>query len=197
MIASPLIGYFVFIELKKIKYDFRAALGGSCAQLKPPFSISRKITVLTSFEFYMVFVFRLYSQLFALRGLRLFSMIIYQVSKFIFKCDIHPAAKIGLGFHLVHGFNVIIGCDAILGSNVCIFDGVSIGKKNVGSNDGMPNIKKNVIVGTGAKLLGDIDIEEGVLIGANSVVIHSILDKNVNVAGIPGKVISKMKAKVL
>ncbi|MDU0356108.1 hypothetical protein RS130_21415 [Paraglaciecola aquimarina] len=146
-----------------------------------------------SFEFWVVLIFRIYAQCFHIKLLRPIGLIIYQIAKFVFKCDIHPAANIQSGFHLVHGFNVVIGADATLGGNVCLFDGVSIGKKNVGTNDGMPNLKMNVIVGTGAKLLGDIDIEEGVLIGANSVVIQSILQKNVSVVGVPARVINKPK----
>jgi serine O-acetyltransferase len=188
----------MFSELKKIKADYIAALGGSKRQLIPPYTFGRKLTILTSYEFYVVLVFRVYSQLFKFKVFRLFGMLMYQLAKFIFKCDIHPAAKIESGLHLVHGFNVIIGAGATLGSNVCIFDSVSIGKKNVGElREGMPNIKNNVILGTGAKVLGEIDIEEGVLVGANSVVIHSILQNNVNVAGIPARVISKQQGCTL
>jgi serine O-acetyltransferase len=187
----------MFSELQKIKADYKAALGGSKMQIKPPYKMSRKITVLTSFEIFVVLCFRGYSQLYKSKLLRFASLLLYQLSKFVFKCDIHPAAKIGSGFHLVHGFNIIIGADAQLESNVCLFDSVSIGKKNVGSTCGMPTIGKNTIVGTGAKLLGDIHIEEGAMIGANSVVIHSVVEKNVNVAGIPAKVISKQQSSEL
>lgn len=175
---------------KKIKLDFSSALSGSNGQIKPPFTAMRIATVLTSFEFFVVFFFRFYSYLYGFTPLRILSMSFYQLSKFILKCDIHPSAKIGGGLHLVHGFNVVIGADAILGENVCLFDGVSIGKKNVGMIDGMPNIGNDVIIGSGAKVLGRIYIKDNVLIGANSVVIKSVLESNVTVAGIPAKIVS-------
>ncbi|MEI2565573.1 hypothetical protein V7T16_18050 [Vibrio metoecus] len=169
--------------------DFNAALGGSNGQIKQPFSFKRKFTVLLSFEFHVVLFYRFYSFLYDKSSMKYLGFILYQLSKFLFKCDINPGARIEAGLHLVHGFNVIVGADAIIGENVCLFDGVSIGKKNVGTNDGMPIIKNNVIIGTGAKVLGNIIIEEGVIIGANSVVIKSIVEKNVSVAGVPARII--------
>lgn len=180
-------------ELKKIKNDFVAALGGSGRQLPPPYKISRKVFVLLSFEFQVILMFRIYSQLFRLPLLKPLSLFIYQLSKFIYKCDIHPGASIGSGFHLVHGFSVIIGGDAVIGDNVCLFDGVSIGKKNVGGADSMPKIGNSVIIGTGAKILGGLEIGNNCLVGANSVVISSVREEGVTIVGSPAKNISKKK----
>lgn len=187
------LGEKMFGELCKIKYDYIAALGGSRKQVPSPYKLSRKLIVLMSFELFVVVFFRIYSQLYRSKLFKPLSLLFYQLSKFILKCDIHPGVEIEGGFHLVHGFNVIIGSGALLGANVCLFDGVSIGKKNVGVNDGMPNIGCDVIVGSGAKVLGDIVIEGGVVIGANSVVIKSILEVNATVAGVPAKIIDNGK----
>ncbi|MCU8235320.1 hypothetical protein M2G88_04735 [Vibrio vulnificus] len=172
-----------------IKSDYLAFLGGTKGQNTAPFTLMRRISVMVSFEFTIVMFFRSYSFLFGLKFLKLFGLILYHISKYIFKCDIHPAANIGPGFHLVHGFNVIIGADATLGKNVCLFDGVSLGKKNVGTPDGMPYIGDDVIIGSGAKVLGAISVAKGVTIGANSVVIGSVDIENVTVAGVPARIL--------
>ena len=122
----------MFTELVKLKSDYKSALSGSNGQVKPPFKFQRRVVVLLSYEFQLVLCFRLYSELYRSKFLRPLGLILYQLSKFLFKADIHPGARINKGFHLVHGFNVIIGGDAILGSNVCLFDGVSLGKKKRG-----------------------------------------------------------------
>ncbi|HFQ4921609.1 TPA: serine O-acetyltransferase [Vibrio vulnificus] len=178
---------------KNIKFDYLAFLGGTRGQNKPPFTFIRHFSVIISFEFVIVLFFRLYSFLFGLTFFRFLGLMLYHISKYIFKCDIHPAANIGPGFHLVHGFNVVIGADATLGKNVCLFDGVSLGKKNVGTPDGMPYIGDDVIIGSGAKVLGSIVVGKGVIIGANSVVIRTVDIENVTVAGIPAKILQERK----
>ena len=179
------------MNLKKtnIYDDFLHNLSGTSFQVSPPFKISRILFIFFSYEFLAVLFFRLYSSLYRYRVTKIFSIILYSIYKYIFKVDIHPKAKIGNGLLLVHGFNIVIGPEAIIGNFVCIFDGVSIGKKNVGTNDGMPVIGDNVIIGSGAKLLGEIRIASQTIIGANSVVIKSILKEGCTVAGIPAKVL--------
>jgi serine O-acetyltransferase len=117
-------------------------------------------------------------------------MFLYLITKFLYKSDLYPRARIGSGLLLVHGFDVVVGADAVLGKDVVIFNGVSVGKKNVGVvSAGMPKIGDDCVLGTGAKILGPIQIGDSVTIGANSVVIKNVASHSV-CAGNPAKVLT-------
>lgn len=185
----------MFTELAKLKEDTKAILGGTDSQKKPPFRIGWVIYRVFSYELITVAIFRLASELYQYKKLRFISLFLYFVHKLLFKVDMHPAAKIGGGLQLVHGFSVVIGARSTIGRNVAIFDSVSIGKKNVGCIGGMPIIGDDVIIGTGAKVLGEIVIGENCLIGANSVVLSSFNEKGKTIAGIPARIISEKSLK--
>lgn len=104
--------------------------------------------------------------------------------------EIHPGAVIGNNLFIDHGSGVVIGESSVIGDNVIIFHGVTLG--GVGNVKGKrhPTILNNVLIGSGAKVLGNIIIGNNVKIGANAVVLKSISDNN-TVVGIPGKVINK------
>lgn len=104
--------------------------------------------------------------------------------------EIHPGATIGKGLFIDHGIGVVIGETAVIGDNVTMFHGVTLG--GVGSSKGKrhPTIGNNVFIGTGAKILGNITVGDNAKIGANSVVLKNI-EENVTVVGIPGKVVKK------
>ena len=100
--------------------------------------------------------------------------------------EIHPGAVIGNGLFIDHGYGTVIGETAVIGDNVVMFHGVTIGstgKKVVGKRH--PTIGNNVFIGSGAKVLGNITIGNNVKIGANAVVLESISNNN-TVVGIPG-----------
>jgi len=118
---------------------------------------------------------------------KLIGYILYNRAKIKYGCDIAPTAIVGKNFKIVHLGAIVIGRNAILGDNVTIQSCVTIGMKN--PSGGMPNIANNVYIGTGAKLLGDIRIGDGCIIGANSVVLNSFKAGSV-VAGIPAKMIT-------
>jgi len=179
----------MFWELSKLKYDAIALLGGTLNQKKPPFKISWVLYRLVSYEFITIFIYRLGSQLYKYRYLKPLSLFNYFLHKLIFKVDMHPSANIGEGVQLVHGFAVVIGGNSIIGKNVAIFDGVSLGKKNVGHQGGMPIIGDNVILGSGAKILGDVKIADNSIVGANSVVLSSFEEAGSVIAGIPARVV--------
>jgi serine O-acetyltransferase len=116
---------------------------------------------------------------------RLFS----QISRFFTGIEIHPGAKIGKGFFIDHGSAIVIGETAVLGKNCVIFHNVTIG--GTGKHEGKrhPTIGDNVLIGTGATLLGPIKVGNNVKIGAESVVIMHDIPSNCTVVGAPGKIV--------
>jgi serine O-acetyltransferase len=102
--------------------------------------------------------------------------------------DIHPGATIGQGFFIDHGTGVVIGGTAIVGDGVTIYQGVTLGGTSLQRKKRHPTICDNVVVGSGAAVLGDITIGENVKIGANSVVVKDV-PANSTVVGIPGRVV--------
>ena len=102
--------------------------------------------------------------------------------------DIHPGATIGQGFFIDHGTGVVIGGTAIVGDDVTIYQGVTLGGTSLQRKKRHPTIGNNVVVGSGAAVLGDITIGDNVKIGANSVVVKDV-PANSTVVGIPGRVV--------
>jgi serine O-acetyltransferase len=102
--------------------------------------------------------------------------------------DIHPGATIGRGFFIDHGTGVVIGSTAIVGDDVTIYQGVTLGGTSLQHTKRHPTLGNNVTVGSGAAVLGDITIGDNVKIGANSVVVRDV-PPNSTVVGIPGRVV--------
>ncbi len=112
-------------------------------------------------------------------------------SQFLTNVDIHPAAKIGRRVFLDHASGIVVGSTTIIGDDVLIYQGVTLGgvslEKDVKRH---PTLKNNVVIGSGAKILGNIIIGENSRIGSNSVVVKSVPD-NSTAVGIPARVIKK------
>ncbi|MFX0106029.1 MAG: serine O-acetyltransferase [Candidatus Hodarchaeota archaeon] len=104
--------------------------------------------------------------------------------------EIHPGADIGKDFFIDHGGGVVIGETAKIGDNVTIYQGVVLGGTMADPVKRHPTLGNNIVVGTGAKLLGPITIGDNVKIGANSVVVKDVPPNSV-VVGVPGKIISQ------
>ena len=102
--------------------------------------------------------------------------------------EIQTAATIGKNLFIDHGMGVVIGETCVIGVNVTLFHGVTLGGTGKEKGKRHPTIGNNVFIGSGAKILGNITIGNNVKIGANSVILESIPD-NVTVVGIPGKII--------
>jgi serine O-acetyltransferase len=115
------------------------------------------------------------------------------IGRFLTGIEIHPGAKIGKKFFIDHGMGVVIGETAEVGNNVTLYHGVTLGGTTWKKIKRHPTIGNNVVVGTGAKILGPITIGDNTRIGANSVVVSEIPPNSV-VVGIPGKV-SELKEK--
>lgn len=100
--------------------------------------------------------------------------------------EIHPGATLGKGVFIDHGTGVIIGQTAIIGNNVTIYHGVTLGGTGKETGKRHPTIEDNVFIGSGAKVLGNITIGENSKIGANAVVLKNVRP-NTTVVGIPAK----------
>ena len=88
--------------------------------------------------------------------------------------EIHPAAKIGRRFFIDHGMGVVIGATAVVGDDVMIYHDVTLGARGIGSGKRHPTIGNNVVIGAGARVLGDIKVGEGAKISANMVVTKDV-----------------------
>ena len=115
--------------------------------------------------------------------------------RFLTNIEIHPGATIGERFFIDHGTGVVIGETTIIGNDVTIYQGVTLGGTGKQSGKRHPTIGNNVVVGAGAKILGSFTIGNNVNIGANAVVLSDIPD-NSTVVGIPGRVVKINGEKV-
>jgi len=118
-------------------------------------------------------------------GVPLLPRAIALVSRALTGIEIHPAARIGEGLFIDHGSGVVIGETAEIGSDVTLYQGVTLGGTGFATGKRHPTIEDNVTIGSGAKLLGPITIGHGAKIGANSVVITDV-PPNSTVVGNPG-----------
>jgi serine O-acetyltransferase len=114
--------------------------------------------------------------------------VISQISRFLTGIEIHPGATIGRRFFIDHGMGVVIGETTEIGDDVLLYQGVTLGGTGNEKGKRHPTLGNGVVVGTGAKVLGNIRIGDHVKIGAGSVVVHAVPD-NSTVVGIPGRVV--------
>ena len=112
----------------------------------------------------------------------------------VFAVDIHPAAKIGHGILIDHATSVVIGETAVVENDVSILHEVTLGGTGKEQGDRHPKIGKGVLIGAGAKLLGNIKIGEGAKIGAGSVVLEDV-PSHCTAAGVPAKVTGKPRCE--
>ncbi|WP_374226393.1 serine O-acetyltransferase [Bacillus sp. sid0103] len=122
------------------------------------------------------------------RKLFFLARLISQVSRFFTGIEIHPGAKIGRRFFIDHGMGVVIGETCEIGDNVTIYQGVTLGGTGKEKGKRHPTIKDNVLIATGAKVLGSITVGENSKIGGGSVVLKEV-PPNSTVVGIPGRVV--------
>ncbi|MEN2495171.1 MAG: Serine acetyltransferase [Hyphomicrobiaceae bacterium hypho_1] len=121
-------------------------------------------------------------------GWRYLPRLISFFTRLVTNIDIHPAATIGERFFIDHGSGVVIGETAVVGDDVTLYHGVTLGGISWSKGKRHPTICDNVIVGSGAKLLGPITIGSNSRVGANSVVIDNVPSAS-TVVGIPGRII--------
>lgn len=121
--------------------------------------------------------------------------LISHVARFLTGVEIHPGARIGKGFFIDHGMGVVIGETAEIGDNVTIYQGVTLGGTGKEKGKRHPTVGNNVIIATGAKVLGAITVGDNARIGAGAVVVKPV-PPNCTVVGVPGRIVARNGQRV-
>lgn len=121
--------------------------------------------------------------------------LISQVSRFFTGIEIHPGAVIGKGLFIDHGMGVVIGETAEIGDNCTIYHGVTLGGTGKDTGKRHPTIGNNVLISTGAKILGPFKVGDNSKIGANAVVLNEV-EPNTTVVGVPGRAVKRGNVKL-
>ncbi|AGX45014.1 serine O-acetyltransferase EpsC [Clostridium saccharobutylicum] len=152
---------------KRLNYDLERILNEDPAA-------KSKIEVLLLYPCIHALIAYRISHFFYLHNRFFLARLISQLSRFFTGIEIHPGATIGNGLFIDHGMGVVIGETTEIGDNVTLYHGVTLGGTGKDTGKRHPTIKDNVLIGTGAKVLGPITIEEGAKIGANAVVVKDV-----------------------
>ncbi len=128
-------------------------------------------------------------------GIPFIPRLISHIARFLTGIEIHPGAQIGQGVFIDHGMGVVIGETAIVGDYTLIYQGVTLGGTGKQSGKRHPTLGENVVVGAGAKVLGNIQIGNNVRIGAGSVVLRDV-PSDCTVVGIPGRIVHRSGVRV-
>lgn len=127
-------------------------------------------------------------------NVKLIARLISQVARFFTGIEIHPGATIGKRCFIDHGMAVVIGETAEVGNDVTIYQAVTLGGTGKDSGKRHPTIGNNVVISSGAKVLGPFRVGDNSKIGAGSVVLEEVPD-NCTVVGIPGKIVKRGNVK--
>jgi serine O-acetyltransferase len=122
------------------------------------------------------------------KGRKDFAYYLQSRSSAVFQCDINPAARIGRGIFLDHATGLVVGETAVIEDDVSMLHGVTLGGTGKEEGDRHPKIRRGVLIGAGAKILGNIEVGQCSRAAAGSVVVKSV-PKNVTVAGVPARVV--------
>ncbi|AFY47193.1 serine O-acetyltransferase [Nostoc sp. PCC 7524] len=128
-------------------------------------------------------------------GIPFIPRLISHIARFLTGIEIHPGATIGQGIFIDHGMGVVIGETAIIGDYALIYQGVTLGGTGKESGKRHPTLGENVVVGAGAKVLGNIQIGNNVRIGAGSVVLRDV-PSSCTVVGVPGRIVYRSGVRV-
>ena len=143
--------------------------------------------VLTYAGFWALFHHRFAHRLYR-RGWVLPARIVSQWSRFLTNIEIHPGATVGRRFFMDHGAGIVIGETAVVGDDVLMYHQVTLGGTSLEKTKRHPTVGNNVLLGMGAKVLGNITVGDGARIGANAVVTHDV-PPNSSVVGVPGRIL--------
>ena len=127
--------------------------------------------------------------------LELLARLISQFSRSVTGIEIHPGAQIGRGLFIDHGMGVVIGETTVIGDNVTLYQGVTLGGTGKQKTKRHPTLGDNVVVGTGAKILGNITLGNNSYIGANAVVVKDV-PVNSTIVGVPGRITKQDGKKI-
>ncbi len=144
--------------------------------------------------FHAIVLYRLAHKLLSFK-IPFFPRLISQIGRFFTGIEIHPGAQIGTGLFIDHGMGVVVGETSIIGNNVTLFQGVTLGGTGKEQGKRHPTIRNNVVIGTGAKVLGNITVGDNSYVGANAVVIKDV-PPNSTVVGVPGRITKQEGKKI-
>ena len=125
----------------------------------------------------------------------LLARLLSQMARFFTGIEIHPGAQIGKRFFIDHGLGVVIGETSVIGDDVLLYQGSTLGGTGIVQGKRHPTIGNNVVVGAGAKVLGNIVVGDNSYIGANAVVIKDV-PPNSTVVGVPGRITKQDGKKI-
>lgn len=145
--------------------------------------------------FHAIFFHRL-AHWFYVKKIFLIARFISQLSRFITGIEIHPGASIGKGLFIDHGMGVVIGETAEIGENCTIYHGVTLGGTGKDKGKRHPTIGNNVLIGTGAKILGPFKVGDNSKIAANAVVLREV-EANTTVVGVPGRPVKRGETRTV
>lgn len=154
-----------------------------------PAAVNRLFVFLFWPGLHAIWAYRLAHRLWV-NGWRLAAHVIAYFSRTLTGVEIHPGAIIGPRFFIDHGMGVVIGETAVIGADVTLYHGVTLGGVSSKKGKRHPTVEDDVVIGAGAKVLGDICIGKGSRIGANAVVVKDVEPERV-VVGIPGRAIMR------
>ena len=128
-------------------------------------------------------------------GIPIFPRLIAHLSRILTGIEIHPKVRLGKNLFIDHGFGVVIGETTVIGDNVTIYQGVTLGGRSIAKTKRHPTIGNNVIIGAGAKILGNITIGSGAKIGPGAIVITDLGQDKVMIAA-TAKEVKKEKFEI-
>lgn len=151
------------------------------------------LDVLTTYPgLHAIWIYRFTHKLWNIK-LRWLAKFIATMARFSTGIEIHPAAIIGRRFFIDHGHGVVIGETAIIGDDVTLYHGVTLGGTSWDGGQRHPTLEDNVVVGAGAKILGPITISEHARVGSNAVVVRNVA-RDTTVIGIPARIVSRKRS---
>lgn len=159
----------------------------ACVHERDPAARSRLETVLTYPGLHAVILHRIANRWWR-AGVKFPARLLSWAARLVTNVDIHPGATIGARFFIDHGAGVVIGETAVVGCDVTLYHGVTLGGVSWSQGRRHPRLEDGVLVGAGAKVLGPITVGAGARVGANSVVIEDV-PPGLTVVGMPGRVV--------
>ncbi|HEU0071328.1 MAG TPA: serine O-acetyltransferase [Alphaproteobacteria bacterium] len=162
---------------------------------RDPAARSRLEVVLCYPGFHALFFYRLGHAAWS-RGFLLLGRWLTQIGRWLTGIEIHPGAQIGRRFFIDHGMGVVIGETAVIGDDVTLYQGVTLGGTSLKGGKRHPTLSNKVIVGAGAQVLGPITVGEGARVGANAVVLKDV-PPGATMVGIPARAVVDRDAAVI
>ena len=182
------------LAVKIVVYELFFSREIEAALERDPAATGRLTVILTYPGLHAIFYHRIAHALYNLR-LVFPARCVSQTSRWLTGIEIHAGARIGRGLFIDHGTGVVIGETSVIGDNVTLFQGVTLGGTGKQKGKRHPTLGDNVVIGGGACVLGDIHVGSNVAVGANAVVVRDV-PANSTVVGVPGRIAAREGKRV-